>query len=88
MKEICRQNKDLVRVTAQEAPLLLQLSRSMATRHVFSKSWDPCGYQFRELLLFSAGLATLMPTMSLLVSNADEVFVLAENLLHKLVSKC
>ena len=36
----------------------------MATRHMFSKSWSPCGSRFQELLLFSAGLATLMPKMS------------------------
>ena len=64
VKEIFRQHKDLVRVTAREAPLLSQLSRSMATCHVFSKPWAPCGSRFRELLLFSAGLATLMPTTS------------------------
>ena len=64
VKEIFRQHKDLVRVTAQEAPLLLQLSRSMATRHVFSKSWDTCGYCFRQLLLFLEEIATMMPTTS------------------------
>ena len=31
---------------------------------MFSKSWAPCGSCFQELLLFSAGLATMMPTMS------------------------
>ena len=62
LKEICLQHKDLVRVTAQETPLLSQLSRLMATRHLFSKSWNLCVSCFRELLLFSAGLATLMPT--------------------------
>ena len=62
VKDIYRQNKELVRVTAQEAPLLSQLSRSMATRHVFSKCWAPCGSRFRELLLFSTGLETMMLT--------------------------
>ena len=62
MKKICHQHNNLVCVTAQEAPLLSQLSRLMATRHMFSKSWAPCGSCFQELLLFSAGLATLMPT--------------------------
>ena len=64
MKEICLQHKYLVRVTAQETPLLSQLSRLMTTRHVFSKSWAPFGSRFRELLLFSEGLATLMTTTS------------------------
>ena len=64
VKEICRQHNDLVRVTAQKAPLLSQLRRSMATRHVFLKSWAPCSSRFRELLLFSAGLAMQMPTTS------------------------
>ena len=62
VKYICRQHNDLVRIIAQKAPLLSQLSRSMATRHLFSKSWNLCVSCFRELLLFSAGLATLMPT--------------------------
>ena len=61
VKYICRHHNDLIRVISQEAPLLSQLSRSMATRHVFSKSWAPCGSRFRELLLLLAGLATLMP---------------------------
>ena len=64
VKEICRQHNNLVRVTAQEAPLLLKLSRSMETLHVFSKSWASCGSFFQELLLFSVGLATLIPTTS------------------------
>ena len=64
VKDIFRHHNNLVHVTAQEAPLLSQLCRLMATRHVFSKSWVPCGYRFRELLLFSAGLATLITTTS------------------------
>ena len=64
MRDIFRQHKDLVRVNAQEAPLLSQLSRLIATRHVFLKSWDPCGSCLRELLLFLTGLATLMTTLS------------------------
>ena len=64
VKEICRQHNNPVHVTAQEAPLLSQLSRLMATRHVFSKFWAPFGSRFQELLLFSAWLATLMPETS------------------------
>ena len=69
VKEICLHHNDLVHVTSQEAPLLLQLSHSMATSHVFSKSWDPCGARFQELLLFLAGIVMLMLTTSRVDGN-------------------
>ena len=47
VKDIFRHHNNLVRLTAQEDPLLSKLIRSMDTRHVFSKSWAICGSRFR-----------------------------------------
>jgi hypothetical protein len=62
--QVCQQHKDLVRIVAQGAPLSSQLHAKMGTNMVFSKSWSPCGPRFKELWLFAAGLATVMPTTS------------------------
>ena len=62
--QVCQQHKDLVRIVAQEAPLSSQLHAKMGTDMVFRKSWAPCGPRFKELRLFAAGLATVMPTTS------------------------
>ena len=62
IQKICQQHKDLLRLAAQEPPLMKLLESK--TRSVFAKSWAPCGSRFHELQLFAAGLATVMPTTS------------------------
>ena len=59
---VCQQHRNLVRVAAQEAPLMSQLRSK--TGNGFSKFWAPCGSRFLELQQFAAGLATVMPTTS------------------------
>ena len=64
LPQVCQQHKNLVRIVAQEAPLSSQLHAKKGTNMVLSKSWAPCGPRFKELRLFAAGLATVMPTTS------------------------
>jgi hypothetical protein len=62
MQKVCQQQKELIRVAAEEPALMMQLQSK--TRNAFSQSWSPCGSRFKDLEKFSAGLATVMPTTS------------------------
>jgi hypothetical protein len=62
LQKVCQQQKELVRVAAKEPGLMMQLQSK--TQNAFSQSWSPCGSRFKDLEKYSAGLATVMATMS------------------------